>query len=45
MHRAKIQKSGKQLLVAYPTTAFFESSSLSMFRAVLLNIASVIAAL
>ena len=45
MNCAVIQESGKQLIVAYPTSAFFESASLSIFRAVPLNIASVIAAL
>lgn len=45
MHCTVIEKSGKQLFVAYPTSTFFESPSLSILRAVPLNIASVIAAL
>ena len=37
---------GKQLIIAYPANGFFEgSSSLSMYRFVPLNIASMIASL
>ncbi len=42
---AKIEKPGKQLLIAYPTYTFFGSVSLSMLRLVPRNIASVIAVL
>lgn len=47
LNRAVIQKPGKQLLVVYPATPFFDvgSSSLSTVRFVPLNIASVMAAL
>ena len=45
MSDAVINKSGKQLLICYPTTAFFESFSLSTFRFAPLNIASMMALL
>lgn len=40
-----IKKSGKELLVTYPTAVFFELSSLLMFRFVPLYIDSIIAVL
>lgn len=42
---AEIEKPGKQLIVAYSAAVFFESGSLSTFRFVPLNIASMMASL
>ena len=42
---AVIEKPGKQLGVCYPTCAFFESVSLSIFRLVPLYMASIMASL
>ena len=44
-NRCIINQSGKQLLVAYPTGTFFGSASLSTFRFVPRNMASMIASL
>ena len=45
LRRSVIKKPGEQFLVCYPTCAFFESFSLSTFRFVPLNMASMIAVL